>query len=80
MLKVVVAAKDDRSRTAKNVAGRSGNAPAPHAGALPVPHGSAALLGKASDLSPGEVPKSNNDVWLVVLGIVALCIYYFFGQ
>jgi hypothetical protein len=80
VLKVVLASKDDRSRIARHAAAHSGNAPVPHAGTSPVPHRSAPLLGKASDHSPGEVPRSNNDVWLLVFVIAALCIYYVFGR
>jgi hypothetical protein len=38
------------------------------------------LSSTATDLSPGEVPRSSNDVWLLLV-IAALCIaYYFFAR
>jgi hypothetical protein len=34
-----------------------------------------------ADLSPGEVPRSSGDVWLVLLVAAALCVgYYFFAR
>lgn len=36
---------------------------------------------KPSDLSPGEVPRSNSDIWLLLVLIAVLCIgYYFFAR
>jgi hypothetical protein len=43
---------------------------------------SAPLSSKATDLSPGEVPRSSGDIWLLLFVIAALCIgyYYFFAR
>lgn len=39
------------------------------------------LSSKATDLSPGEVPRSSNDIWLLLLVAAVLCIaYYFFAS
>ena len=41
----------------------------------------APLPSKATNLSPGEVPRSSNDIWLLLLAAAALCLaYYFFAS
>jgi hypothetical protein len=40
-----------------------------------------ARASERTDLSPGEVPRSSGDVWLVLLVAAALCVgYYFFAR
>jgi hypothetical protein len=42
---------------------------------------SSPLSSKATDLSPGEVPRSRGDIWLLLLVIAALCTaYHFFAR
>ena len=69
-LKLVLAAKRAGSTVGKGVAGQAAGRSEPF---KPAPHPS-----KISDLSPGEVPRSNGDVWLLLLVIAALCVMYFF--
>jgi hypothetical protein len=39
------------------------------------------LSSKATELSPGEVPRSVVDIWLLLVVIAALCAaYYFFAR
>jgi hypothetical protein len=65
-LKLVLTAKGNGS-TAE--AGKVARQPKRH---RPVP-----TPGQASDLSPGEVPRSNNDIWIMLLAVAALCIAYY---
>jgi len=70
-LKLVLAAKGIGSSGA-NVAGQVGTRPKPFR--------STPLSSKATDLSPGEVPRSSGDIWLLFV-IAALCIaYHFFAR
>jgi len=69
-LKLVLAAKSAGSSGRKGVAGHVAHRPEPF---KPASHPS-----KASELSPGEVPRSNGDVWLLLLVVAALGVMYFF--
>ena len=72
-LKLVLAAKSANSSGRKGIAGQAAH--------RVEPFGPAPLASKVSNLSPGEVPRSSGDVWLVVLVIAALWIaYYVFGR
>ena len=72
-LKVVLAAKGAGSNRAKDVPGQVGGRPQPFKLA---PRSS-----NATDLSPGEVPRSSGDIWLVLFIVAALwAIYYFFAR
>jgi hypothetical protein len=71
-LKLVLAAKGIGASVEKSVAGQGGSRSKLFR--------SSPLSSKATDLSPGEVPRSSSDIWLVLLLIAALCIaYYFFA-
>jgi hypothetical protein len=69
-LKLVLAAKGGGLRGEKNLGG--------HIGMSSKPPSSASFSSKPSDLSPGEVPRSNNDIWLLLVLIAALYIAYYF--
>jgi len=71
-LKLVLAAKGSGSKGVRTPGGHVGD---------PVhPIKSAPMSSKVSDLSPGEVPRSNNDLWLLLV-IAALGIgYYLFAR
>ena len=69
-LKLLLAAKGIGSSGGKDVAAQVARRSEPF---KPAPHSS-----KVSDLSPGEVPRSNSDIWLLLLTIAALCIAYYF--
>jgi len=72
-LKLVLAAKGASSSGRKGIASQAAPRVEPF---KPAPHAS-----KVSNLSPGEVPRSRGDVWLLVLAIAALCIaYYVFAR
>ena len=72
-LKVVLAAKGVGSSRVKDVPGQAGSPPKPFK--------LAARSSNATDLSPGEVPRSNGDIWLVLFLVAALCAtYYFFAR
>ena len=72
-LKLVLAAKGVGSKAETNVAAQVGGQSKPFR--------SPALSSKATDLSPGEVPRSSSDVWLLLLLVAALCVaYYFFAS
>jgi hypothetical protein len=72
-LKLVLAAKGIGSSGEKSVAGQVGSRSRPF--------GSSPPSSKVTDLSPGEVPRSSGDVWLLLLVMAALCIaYYFFAR
>jgi hypothetical protein len=72
-LKLVLAAKGIGSSGDKSVADQSRGRPKLFR-SLP-------LSSKATDLSPGEVPRSSSDIWLLLLVMAALCIaYYFFAR
>lgn len=72
-LQLVLAARGTGSRTTTRAAG--------HVAAPPKPVGPSPFSGTRSDLSPGEVPRSSGDIWLLLLFVAALCmIYYFFGR
>jgi len=68
-LKLVLAAKGARTSGGKSLGGQ-----APHRAEplIPTPRPS-----KLSDLSPGEVPRSNGDIWLFLLVIAAVCVTYY---
>lgn len=68
-LKLVLAAKSDGSTGEAGKIARQ--LKRPRSGPTP---------GKASDLSPGEVPRSNNDIWIVLFVAAALCIAYYFSH
>ena len=71
-LKLVLAAKGIGSSGEKSAAGQSD--------IRSKLFRSSPLSSKATDLSPGEVPRSSSDIWLVLLLVAALCIaYYFFA-
>ena len=69
-LKLVLAAKGTGSSAGKGVAGQAARRFEPF---KPAPH-----LGRGGDLSPGEVPRSNADVWLLLIVIAAISVVYFF--
>jgi hypothetical protein len=69
-LKLVLAAKRAGSSGGNGLAGQAARRSEPF---KPAHHPS-----KVSELSPGEVPRSNGDVWLLLLVLAALCIMYFF--
>jgi hypothetical protein len=72
-LKLVLAAKGVSSSAGKKVAGQVGTRSKLFR--------SSPLSSKRTDLSPGEVPRSSSDIWLLLLLIAALCItYYFFAR
>ena len=72
-LKLVLAAKSAGAGAAKKRADRVG---APTEPFKPSP-----VSTTRADLSPGEVPRSSGDVWLVLIVIAALWVgYYFFGR
>ena len=72
-LKLVLAAKGTSSSAAKKVAD--------HLDTRSRPFKTSPLSSTRADLSPGEVPRSSSDVWLLLLLIAVLCItYYFFGR
>ena len=66
-LKLVLAAKGIGSSGDKSAAGP--------AASRAKPFRPTALSSKVTDLSPGEVPRSSGDIWLLV-AIAALCIAY----
>jgi hypothetical protein len=71
-LKLVVAAKANGSSAAKKVAN--------HLGASTRPSRASPPSSTRAELSPGEVPRSSSDIWLLLV-IAALCIaYYLFGR
>jgi hypothetical protein len=71
VLKLLIAAKG-RGLSGENNLGH---------GVSSKPPSSASFSSKPSDLSPGEVPRSNNDIWLLLVLIAALGIaYYFFSH
>jgi hypothetical protein len=71
-LKLVVAAKGNSSSAAKKVAD--------HVGTQTKPIKSPLLSSARAELSPGEVPRSSSDIWLLLV-IAALCAaYFFFGR
>ena len=71
-LKLVVATKRTGASTRKQVA-------APVA-SRPKASEPSSITSQLTDLSPGEVPRSNSDVWLLLL-IAALAIgYYLFAS
>ena len=72
-LKLVLAAKGAGSSAEKQVTG--------HVDARPKLFRLTPRAGERTDLSPGEVPRSSGDVWLVLLVAAALCVgYYFFAR
>lgn len=68
-LKLVLAAKGARPSGGKSPVGQAARRAEPFD---PPPRPS-----KVSDLSPGEVPRSNGDIWLFVLVIAAVCVTYY---
>ena len=71
-LKLVVAARGNSSSAADKVADHLGTPTRPTRNLRP--------SGTRAELSPGEVPRSSSDIWLLLV-IAALCIaYYFFGR
>ena len=72
-LKLVLAAKGAGSSAEKQVSG--------HVDARAKLFRLTPRASERTDLSPGEVPRSSSDVWLVLLVAAALCIgYYFFAR
>jgi hypothetical protein len=68
-LKLVIAARGNSSLAARQVAD--------HAGAQTKLFRSPPLSSARADLSPGEVPRSSSDIWLLLV-VAALCITYYF--
>ena len=68
-LRLVLAAKGNGSSAAKKVAD--------HVGIHTKPFKFSPLSSTREDLSPGEVPRSSSDIWLLLV-IAALCIVYYF--
>lgn len=72
-LRLLLAARSNGAGATKRVAGRGGARIKPPA-SLPV-------SSTGADLSPGEVPRSNGDIWLLLVLGAALCAaYHFFGR
>ena len=72
-LKLVLAAKGAGSSAERQVTG--------HVDARPKLFRLTSRASERSDLSPGEVPRSSGDVWLVLVVAAALCVgYYFFTR
>ena len=69
-LKLVLAAKGVGPTGREGIAGQVARRSEPF---KPTLHSS-----NATDLSPGEVPRSNSDIWLLLLVIAAVCITYYF--
>jgi hypothetical protein len=70
-LKLVFTAKSNGSSGQNNVAGPVAS--------RSISFGSSPPPTRATDLSPGEVPRSSTDIWLLLV-IAALCIgYHFFA-
>jgi hypothetical protein len=67
-LKLVLAAKGIGSSGQKSVSGEVGGRTQLFR--------STPVSGKVTDLSPGEVPRSSSDLWLL-LAVAALCITYY---
>lgn len=73
MLKLLLAAKGVGSKGERNIGGQVGAPPKPARGESP--------SSRASELSPGEVPRSNRDIWLLLVLTAALYMaYYFFAN
>jgi len=72
-IKLVLAAKGTGSSAEKQATG--------HVDARPKLFRLTPRASERTDLSPGEVPRSSGDVWLVLLVAAALCIgYYYFAR
>ena len=73
VLKLVLAAKSNGLSDKRNLGGKVDSpSKAPSSAPLSV---------KPNDLSPGEVPRSNNDIWLLLVLIAMLCLgYYYFAR
>ena len=69
-LKLVLTAKGTRAGATTGLAD--------HVGARAKPFKPLPPSSTRADLSPGEVPRSNSDVWLLLLLIAALCVVYYF--
>ena len=73
VLKLLLAAKGVSSKGAKNLGRYVGSPSKPISAASPP--------SQASQLSPGEVPRSNKDIWLLLALTAALySAYYFFSH
>ena len=70
-LRLVLAAKGVASGAQKKAAGTVQPRPKPFKFS---PRSS-----ERTDLSPGEVPRSNGDVWLLLFIVAALCASYYFS-
>jgi hypothetical protein len=72
-LKLVLATKGAGSSAERQVTG--------HVDARPKLFRLTSRASERSDLSPGEVPRSSGDVWLVLVVAAALWVgYYFFAR
>ncbi len=72
-LKLVLAARSTGVAAPKRVADR--------VGARIKPFGSSPLSSTRAELSPGEVPRSSVDLWLLLILVASSCAaYYFFGR
>jgi len=71
-LKLVVAAKGSSAGAAKKVAD--------HVGTELKPVKSSPPWSTRADLSPGEVPRSSSDIWLLLVMAALGITYYFFGR
>jgi hypothetical protein len=77
-LKLVVAAKGNNAGGARrSVAAPTGTAPTASRPQTPEPP---SVFSQLNGLSPGEVPRSNNDLWLLLLIAAAGIGYYLFGS
>jgi len=70
VLKLLLAAKSVGSKAEKNLGGHVGRPSKPVSAESP--------SSQASQLSPGEVPRSNKGIWLLLVLIAALYIAYYF--
>jgi hypothetical protein len=68
-LKLVLVQKSTGAKRERSLGGQATNPPKPHSAPT--------VSSKASHLSPGEVPRSGDDVWVLLAVIAALCVYYF---
>lgn len=68
VLKLLLASKGIRAKGEKSVGG--------HVDRSSRPTGAASVSSEASHLSPGEVPRSRKDIWLLLAVIAAMYIAY----
>lgn len=70
VLKLLLASKGISPRGEKNVGG--------HVDRSSRPTGAASVPSKADNLSPGEMPRSSKDIWLLLTIVAAVYVAYHF--